>query len=58
MKTALLLIGASFALLGCAQTASQGTSAQIIPSADYVFSVPTGEGSSSSLSCTDNPACK
>jgi hypothetical protein len=59
MKTTLLVVGASLALFGCAQTASQGTSAQTVPSSDAVFSAPpTGEGSSSSWSCADNPACK
>ena len=54
MKTAFLVL-ASLAVLGCAQTASQGSSSS---DAGYSLRAPTDEGSSSSISCLQDPNCK
>jgi hypothetical protein len=54
MKAALLILCSSLALLGCATNASQGSSA---PAVD-MQKVPTGDGSSSSLTCLQDPNCQ
>jgi hypothetical protein len=55
MKAALLVLCSTVALLGCATNASQGSSA--LPAADEL-KVPTNNGSSSSLTCLEDPNCQ
>jgi hypothetical protein len=55
MKAALLVLSAAVALLGCATNASQGSSA--LPTAE-ALKVPTNDGSSSSLTCLQDPSCQ
>jgi hypothetical protein len=54
MKAALLVLCSSLALLGCATNASQGSSAPAV----NMQRVPTGDGSSSSLTCLQDPNCQ
>jgi hypothetical protein len=58
MKTALLALCASLALLGCASDgASLGSSTPKAAPID-TSRVPTGDGSSSSYTCLENPNCQ